>query len=103
MLTLDDMYPVEKMKELDAAALCDPKEQPKEAYPNGLFLAMSAGMTAPSVAAGMGFFCSRCKVLIRCGLEANDSVWHCGSSKSVQSILRKSSELVTLRVGTYLR
>jgi hypothetical protein len=103
MITLEEMFPVEKMKELDAAAMCDPREQPKEAYPNGLFHAMTAGITTASVPAGMGFYCSRCKLLIRCGLEASDSVWHCGSSKSVQSILRNSKGLTTLQVGRHLR
>jgi hypothetical protein len=98
------MFPVKKMKETDAAQLCEASEQPKQPYPEGLFLAKTAGIfPTPSVPAGMGFYCSRCKVLIRCGLEASDSVWHCGSTKSVQSILRNSRDLPTLQVGQYLR
>jgi len=100
MLTLDDMFPVAKMKELDAAAMCDPNEQPKEAYPNGLFLAMTSGVTARSVPAGMGFYCSRCKVLIRCGLEEGDSVNHCGKAEKIGG---PKKDALTLRVGTYLR
>jgi hypothetical protein len=96
MFSIDQMFPVKKMKETDAAQLCDSSEQPKEAYPNGVWKALTAFSGTP---AGLAFFCSRCKVLVRCGLEDGDIVRHCGKAETI----RKPKDAPTLRVGTYLR
>jgi hypothetical protein len=75
-------------------------QQEREPYPVGVFHALTALSATP---AGYGFYCDKCHLLIRCGLENTDVLKHCGKIETVESYLRDGISLELHRVGTFKR
>jgi hypothetical protein len=80
--------------ELEKAACCPAEEQAPPPYPLGFF----RSLTLSGIDGGLGLYCDKCKLLVRCGLEPGGTVWHCGTRHPVP---RAHAGMEVHRVGHY--
>jgi hypothetical protein len=82
--------------ESETAMCCPADEQAKEPFPVGFFKAR----TRSGLDGGLGFYCSKCHLLIQCALEPGVSFQHCTRTEVTPPA---NARMETHQVGFYRR